>query len=422
MRTLFKYTLTVCLASFLTISTTLAQGSLPDYFTGKSLYGTVEKFVSLGEHRTGTETDRKTSEWLGNELKNAGYTVNYLEFPVKQFFFEKGTLSTGSAAVNIFPLWYVNDKISLTVDAPIVDSRTGNQSADYSGKIVLTRLSGQVGHQAILKPIIAGGAKAIVAITENPSGEIVAINTSYSNEPWPIPIVLLAPKDSAQVLAAIASQKTVKLAIQGTFREVTGRNIYGKIGNGPKTIVVSTPISGWFTCGGERGPGIAAWLALAKWASAAKLPYTFLFTANSGHELANLGARQFLETVAPKPADTQLWVHLGAGIATRKWAKTESGYAPANQVDANRSIVYSSTVKDSFDKTFQPIDGRKAVTNVGVGELIEVVKHGYPNYLAIAGTHFLFHAPTDDAKATSPELLEEITRSLKGFIEAETQR
>ncbi|MVM29337.1 hypothetical protein GO755_04775 [Spirosoma sp. HMF4905] len=408
------------LVSLLTLSQLTAQ--TPDYLTGKYLYSTVEKFVSLGEHRTGTETDRNTSAWLGNELRQAGYAVKYLEFPVKQFFFDKGSLSTGAKAINIFPLWYVNDKIPLQVDAPIVDSRTSSQPSDFSGKIVLTRLSGQIGHNAIFKPLIDGGAKAIVAITENPSGEIVAINTSYSTEPWPIPIVLVAPKDSANVLAAVTAHKTASLAIKGTFRDVIARNIYGKIGNGPKTIVVSTPISGWFTCGGERGPGIAAWLALAKWTSEAKLPYTFLFTANSGHELANLGARQFLETIAPKPADTQLWVHLGAGIATRKWAKTEAGYAPTNQVDANRQIVYSPTVKDSFEQVFQAIDGRKAVTDKGVGELIEVVKKGYPNFLAIAGAHFLFHAPTDDAKATSPELLEEITLALKHFIEQETRR
>ena len=77
--------------------------------------------------------------------------------------------------------------------------------------------------------------------------------------------------------------------------------------------VISTPSSGWFTCAGERGPGIAALLALAEWAHARPDSLHYLFVATSGHELDFLGARLFHEAqLAPPPERTQVWLHLSA--------------------------------------------------------------------------------------------------------------
>ena len=48
-------------------------------------------------------------------------------------------------------------------------------------------------------------------------------------------------------------------------RDVAGRNVIARLGIGAgPTIVVSTPMTGWYTCVCERGPGIANFLALAR--------------------------------------------------------------------------------------------------------------------------------------------------------------
>src|SRR5690349_17265159 len=84
-----------------------AQTKDIDFFAGAPLYETVKKYVSLGEHRTGTATDFATSEWLGKELKAAGYDVKYSEFPLKQFFFENASVTDSKKnTYNAFPLWY----------------------------------------------------------------------------------------------------------------------------------------------------------------------------------------------------------------------------------------------------------------------------------------------------------------------------
>ena len=401
-------------------SNTYAQETIhSDAFNGDKLFATVKKFVGLGIHRTGTLTDFNTSAWLSHELSSYGYKVNYLEFPLKQFFLESALVTAGQNSIPVFPLWYVNDQKSLNVTGILADRRFAQSNSDLKDKIALISLKGSGQLDAIgtktLNDLIAANVKGIIVITENISGEIVASNAK-NDRPWPVPIVLVAPKDSAKLLSQI--NNTVGISIKGTFKQVKARNVYGTIGSGKQYVVVSTPISGWFTCGGERGPGIATWLALAKWAASAKLPYTFIFTANSGHELAGLGANAFLDQLAPPADKTKLWVHLGAGIATLQWQQTPNGLKKLDVVDPKRTIIYTSTVKTAFGEAFKNIQANKReVQGEPVGELVYVAKKGYQNYAGAAYSHPYFHVQTDDANTTSPVILQEIALAFKNFIQ-----
>lgn len=396
-----------------------------DAFNGDQLFATVKKFVSLGIHRTGTSTDYATSAWLATELKSYGYKVNYLEFPLKQFFLDKASVTAAGQEINAFPLWYVNDQQDLNADGVLVDAQSAKPGTDLHSKLALIRIKGSgqlngIGIKA-LQALIASGAKGIIAITENISGEIVASNAQKDNKPWAVPVVFVAPKDSVKLLAGIS--KTVSISVKGTFRQIKGRNVYGTIGNGSEYVVVSTPISGWFTCGGERGPGVATWLALAKWAAAAKLPYTFVFTGNSGHELAGLGANAFLDQQAPPADKTRLWVHLGAGIATLQWQQTPTGLKKLDIVDPKRTIIYTPALKTAFEAAFKNVEANKReVKGEPVGELVYVAKKGYQNYAGAAYSHPYFHVHTDDANTTSPAILQEIALAFKNFIALDLNR
>jgi hypothetical protein len=390
-------------------------------FNGDALFANVKKYVSLGIHRTGTTTDHNTSEWLGKELKLYGYDVKYLDFSLKQFFLESAAVKSNNQTINAFPLWYVNDK-KLEATGTLVDGRKVKDNESLKNKLVYFKLSGagQLSQPTIkkLNQFIAAGASGVVAVSENISGEIQASNAQKDQTPWAIPIVLVAPKDSAKVLSGL--NKPANISVKGTFKQVTARNVYGKIGNGSKYVVVSTPISGWFTCGGERGPGVATWLALAKWASQAKLPYTFIFTGNSGHELSGIGANAFLEQIAPPASQTQLWVHLGAGIATLQWQQTPNGLKKLDHVDAGRNLFYTPSLKNSFETAFKNVPGHKfQVEGQGLGELVYVAAKGYKNYAGAVYSHPYFHVATDDANTTSPQILNEIALAFKNFIQTD---
>ncbi|HEY6915752.1 MAG TPA: M28 family peptidase, partial [Paludibacter sp.] len=210
--------------------------------------------------------------------------------------------------------------------------------------------------------------------------------------------------------------------INGTFRDVQGRNVYGTIGHGDKYIVVSTPISGWFTCGGERGSGIAIWLALARWAADQQLGYTFVFTGNSGHEHAFRGAHEFLERNAPPVEKTKLWIHFGAGAATLEWKNTANGLVKQTNVDPNRRFYFSSDVKEAFEKSFKDIEAQKILANKNPGgELVYVAQKGYTRFAGVSYAHPFFHVKTDDENTTSAEILEVTAKAFRDLILEETK-
>ncbi|WP_342084319.1 hypothetical protein [Dyadobacter sp. OTU695] len=98
-----------------------------DRFDGASLYADVVHYVKLGIHRTGTEGDNKTSEWIKGILDKNGFKTEYVTFPVKQFFPEKTQLTVGSQTLEVFPVWPVaNPNVQLT--GTLTDAKNGTES------------------------------------------------------------------------------------------------------------------------------------------------------------------------------------------------------------------------------------------------------------------------------------------------------
>jgi len=402
--------------------------------SGQDLYKTVEHFVQLGEHRTASEGDLATSAWLKAELDSLGAETKYVEFPVSQFFFEEGKFTYDTQSVDIFPIWPVKEGLQLSLSGIVVNGDHLKDSSAVKGKIVLTHLISQHGASTPattlqINAFIKAGAIAVLVVPENNTGEIVALNTFKDQQPWNAPVYEVAPKDTSLVVKSITERKEVHIEIKGTVKQVTARNILGKIGTGRQQVVISTPISGWFRTGGERGPGIAVWLGLAKWAHAnlsAYKDYTFVFVGNSGHELNNLGAKVFVESAAPKPEDTRLWIHLGAAVAVKDWKQENGKWILTDSVDSKRGIYYSASVAEAFEKSFESIEASKvkgtkenrATVKPG-GEAIVYQKHGYNNLVSIAYAHRLHHVKTDDEKSTSPEILLELEQALQEFISIE---
>jgi hypothetical protein len=409
------YTFAVFLSASLFSACGHAETAAPD---GKRLYAHVEKYVSFGDHRTGTLANAQTACWLGEELKKYGYTVDYPEFPFRQYFFDKTAIVSGADSVSVFPQWWVNERIG-SVKGRLVNVTSSFVPPDLRGKIAVIRAPEGEVLQAfrLINALAAGGALAVVVVAESPSGEVAAFNATAKPDPWKIPVALVAAKDSAKLAAFAAGRQDVRLYIDGAYKDVKGINVHGAIGKGRKYIVISTPISGWFGCGGERGPGVAVWLELARWAATLKTDYTFVFTGNSGHETGGIGAHLFLDKFAPPIDDTHLWIHLGAGLATLACQKTPDGLVKQGEADSLRSFFYSDPLKDSFTEAFGKTKAQKFSTNErNAGELIYVAQKGYRRILGVSYIHPYFHTPADSASATSPRILEDITADFQRFI------
>src|SRR3546814_3869557 len=137
---------------------------------------------------------------------------------------------------------------------------------------------------------------------------------------------------------------------------------------------------GWFTCAGERGGGIAAWLHLARWASRNASDHNLAFVCNTGHEYEYLGAGESLKEMAPKPQETAFWLHLGANLAARDWHDAVGEMTPLPGTDSQRYLVVHPPLLPTARTASEGLAGLQSPYRshrISAGELTGIIAAGY---------------------------------------------
>ena len=390
-----------------------------DPLSGAALYADVKAYSTLGEHRTGTAGDAATTAWLEKALKAAGYSVERQGFDYPVFELAHAGLKLGGREIAGFPYWTPATTPAGGLSVPL-------SLAPAPGKILVVSLppgSGGGLNAPPPKPIgdgAASGAVAVVAITENPLGELSALNRAAKAKPWPVPVLLVAGREGAALKAAAEAGQRATLRLEGRTDTRTAHNIVARRARPGKHLVVSTPKSGWFHCAGERGSGVAIWLGLAR--RLAGSDHNVTLVATSGHEFDGYGGHIFTETLAPKPADTKLWLHIGANVAAYDFGLQDSKIVRRAGPRADRLLACSDALMAFAAKAFagQPgyekpfdIDQRKPPGEVALFQSL-----GYAPLIGMVAGHPLHHTPRDLADVTDGKMLEAVARGLWDLISA----
>ena len=350
-------------------------------------------------------------------LKAAGYDAQPQAFDYPVFEVGLTELRLGDERFDAFPYWTPSPTPPGGVSGPL-------SLAGGPGKIAVVFLgpgSGGALNQPppmAISEAVAAGSAAVVAATESPLGELAALNRTPKAAPWPAPVILVAGSDGPRLRSAAGQAATVHL--QG--RTVPGRaeNVIGRRPGRGKHLVISTPKSGWFHCAGERGSGVAIWLGLARWLAAAT-DWNLTVVATSGHEFDGYGGHIFTETLAPKPADTRLWLHIGANVAAYDFVRDE-GRSIVRQAgpQAGRLLTCSDALMPLAARAFagqpgyaEPLD---IETRKPPGEIASFQSLGYAPLIGIVSLHALHHTRRDLPDVTGPAMLEPVARGLQAML------
>ncbi|MEE4455229.1 hypothetical protein [Novosphingobium resinovorum] len=372
----------------------------------------LERYIGFGNKHAGGRGDIACGEWLASELEGLGFAIERQSLSVPFFEAQRSELVCGAVKATVWPQPIVipTGAGGITGRLVRVDSE-GRRSAALDGAIALVDLPFGRLSTALARPVstpikaaFAAGAVAVVAITNGPTGKVIALNADGRKPMFAGPVALIAPENARGFLDAARADADATLFLDGTGGHRPTFNFIGRIDRGKSQwLAVSTPRSGWYACAGERGPGVAAWLWLARWASVAIRDYNLAFICNSGHEYENLGALESLKALAPKPAVTKLWLHLGANVAAQDWH--EGTGRPLPSVDPQRYLSVSRSLLPLARTTFIGLAGLEAPYTSDVlsaGELSEVIAAGYGTVAGVFGTHRYHHVAEDDGRCVSP--------------------
>lgn len=233
--------------------------------------------------------------------------------------------------------------------------------------------------------------------------------------PWGPPVLQLPTDAIPLLIQAIESGSSAVGVCAASRTAATACNVECEVvGTDPSLapIVVITPRSGWWACASERGPGISAFIELARAAAKASPPQarTVIFTANSGHECGHLGADAFSKHAGVTGADAHCWIHLGANFGS-----TNEGTDPGLPEGAPTTFTYQCTDGAMESQLLRHLEGTKEsasaemaermVWNAGWvggrenraslgGEAVNVHAEG-GRFVSLVGVNQMFHHPAD---------------------------
>lgn len=387
----------------------------------------LDHYVRLGVKASGGPGDMACGAWLESELREAGYATARHDFAVPFFEVHASQLSAGEPAAPVVPQAIVvpTGPEGITGPLAVVDP-FGTDGALPDGAIAVLELpyrrwsslhDGQI--VAMVLHAFARGARATLLVTHGPTDKAIALNSDGNHPLFDRPLAVLAPEAFAAIRKSLAERVT--LTIDGTAGQREAFNVTGRMDRGAgRWLVVSTPRSAWTIAAGERGPGVAAWLALARWAPKALSGVNLAFLCNSGHEYENLGAGYALDASAPGSAATALWLHLGANVAARDWHDLGGGrLLPLPSADPQRFLLASPPFIATAREVFAGISGLEIAYPAGpeaTGELAEILGTGYGRVAGIFGAHRFHHTQDDDARCVDSKLVAPVVEACKRLI------
>ena len=376
----------------------------------------LERYHGFGVKASGGPGDEASGVWLEGELKALGYAC--ARQPIETPAYEgEAALTCGAARADLIPQAPVVPTDGVTGPLYVAGAGAGGPGIAL---VVLphARWSTALGFvERQVSAALAGGASAVVIVTTGPTGEALALNTPVDRRLFDRPVAVLAPKSAEPFVQAAQRRETATLRMPGRSFRRPAWNVTATLKRGAaKSLIISTPRSGWFGCMGERGSGLTAWLLMAQWAARAKLPVDVALVATSGHEYEYAGGEEYIAHMAPKPDRTALWVHFGANVAARDWHERGTSLSPLPSADPQRYLLASAPLVAAAKAAFKGQPGLEqtytADPATAAGELSAVLKAGYDPAIGIFGGHRFHHARDDDLRCVQAGLIPPVTNAM----------
>ena len=346
----------------------------------------IQGWDAIDDHRTGTVGDRRTSEWLADNVRDAGLSPCRDDFELRRWVLRRCAVEVAGRTATGVPLFDGGTTGAEGVAAPLalLPSENGGIGLGAVGPA-----AGVEANRAVTAARRANGRPALVAVAKiNADVPGLALqNADRFNTPFGPPVLQVATVHESWLREAAAQGEHATVTAEVTFEPAQGSNVRVRVpGTDPTLapVVVMTPKSAWWICTAERGGGIALWLALLRHFAVAQPARDVIFVATSGHELGHLGLESFLAANPTLGADAHAWIHLGANFATT---------GSRTRLQASSAALLASA-RDAMAGAGAPPDDTTPLDQRPGGEARNIYDLG-GRYVSYLGSNAWFHHPDD---------------------------
>jgi hypothetical protein len=384
---------------------------------GPSLSDDVAKYVGFGHHRAGDLGERRTADWLSRRLSALGYQTQVDPVPIQTLLNPGGRLTISGKTTELFPQWLPPvGALGTAIKAPLLplEAETRTPAIRILSSPAKNSANWVPAFDALVRDAVDKNAVALVIAVDHAADGLYVCN-QHAHSPFSIPVGLCARADlsalgQAARLRAVGSQTEALFQLEGQMKKTKALNVIGRKPGKGRTLVISTPLTGWFHCGGERGPGIALWLRTA--AQLARQPNPVLMLGTGSHEIGHLGMEYALaHRTAPSPADVALWLHFGASLgATRLDARYNFKSVQA-LVGLPETEALAKATLSALIPFYLTGNGKT------LGEAGQIIGAGYNRFIGLSGFFPTFHTAEDRGEAIDFGTLEAIAKAANALIQ-----
>jgi hypothetical protein len=256
----------------------------------------VEAYDRQGIHRSATDIDQQSAEWLLGCARGFGVRAALEPFPLNRVDPQPSFLRVAGRRIEGVPIFD-----AAFTGSEGVHGRLGALGSDAEIAVAetepFTLMEPQKEQRNSVTTARSSRHKAVVLLTRGSRPGLYLLNALSFRAPCGPPMLQVSSAESAWLRDQAAAHTQATVVAAATRTAAKAFNVVTKIsGRDPELppLVVMTPRSGWWQCAGERGGGLACWLETMRVLARATTERDCLFVACSGHELGFLGIDAFL--------------------------------------------------------------------------------------------------------------------------------
>lgn len=343
----------------------------------------IEEYDAQGIHRTATDVDNRSADWLGEWMRRAGSEVRLEPFPLQRVDVRTAFVEADGRKAEGLPFF----------DGTFTDSQgfAGRVAPPEYGQPIALVVLDSAGISSEGRSLEAlrrsGKHKAIVAVTDGAHEGLSPSNADAFVKPYGVPVLQIGTDDHLFLRDLTSRGSPIRFVAHAVRTASQASNVVATVAGRNASlapVVIMTPRSGWWHCASERGGGLACWTEAIRAVAEARPARTVLAIASSGHELGHLGLDMFLEKHRSLIKEAFAWIHLGANIGA-------AGGVPRLQASDDQIETWAA---EALTKAGADVRQRVARGSRPGGEARNI-HDGGGRYLSMLGSGPMFHNIAD---------------------------
>jgi hypothetical protein len=276
----------------------------------------LEAFDAQGNHRTGTDVDNRSAEWLAAEVRRLGVEPSFEPFTLNRVDPQECYLAVAGRRIDSVPMFDAG-----FTGTEGVHGKLGPLGSDAEIGLAASglRTAGDIAYRAQdqVQEARRSRHKAVVVVTHDVRPGLFLLNANGFLRPSGPPMLQVSSSEADWLRERAAAYAEATLVARVNRTPAQALNVTAEIAGsdpGLAPLVFMAPRSGWWQCASEQGSRLVCWLEAMRTLAVNRPPRKSMFVAMSGHELGFLGTAPYLNRRPNQIKRAHAWIFFGSDI------------------------------------------------------------------------------------------------------------